>query len=91
MRVIGFITFFWLNALGLVVARQQVFIDHDGHSNTGFALLKSYLDLSFLDLLVFLSLVIIASEPALRRLWVYLVIVAPIMCFIAAVSIWVRQ
>ena len=90
MRIFGYINLFWLNILGLIVARDQVFIDHKGQSISGYARLISYQDLSFLGLLIALSVVIIITEPELHRSWVYLVLAAPTVFFLTAVFIWIR-
>ncbi len=91
MRGMGYITLFWLNALGFMVVVYEVFIFGGTNENSGVAFLNSFLNLSFLAALIALSFFVITSKPAFRQRWTYLFLAIPIASLVAAFLIWMQH
>ena len=87
---IGYITVFWFNLLGLVLAWKLLFAEGGNVTTPGVTLLNFHLAVSFSLLLAVLSLVALTCEPALRKGWVYLFLAAPTICLIAVAVSWTR-
>ncbi len=86
MKVIGYITLFWLNVLGFFITYKYSFYSLGRDGIPGIALLNFYGAISFSVLLVCLLLTALLVEPNLRKWWVYLLIVGPTLSsFIASV------